>query len=237
VKLEEMAKAAARFRKRLERDLDTGLGLSGRTFGLALCLGVLYHLKNPFGFLEELARRARYCLLSTRIAQVTPGGTAMAGEPLAYLPAPFETNHDASNYWIFSEAGLQRLFDRTAWDLCDYTTTGAQTASDPRAGDRDQRAFALLRSKLPDPWAGIDLDGGWHEMEEGSWRWTERAFSVRSKPGGALRLRFRLPEMIFDAIGPVKLRASVGEECLPECRYDSPVYRRLDVGRRHYRRK
>src|SRR5687767_10000077 len=29
-------------------DLDTGLDLRGRTFGLALCLGVLYHLKNPF---------------------------------------------------------------------------------------------------------------------------------------------------------------------------------------------
>src|SRR6266404_7892610 len=28
-------------------DLDAGLDLRGRTAGLALCLGVLYHLKNP----------------------------------------------------------------------------------------------------------------------------------------------------------------------------------------------
>src|SRR5438045_1650818 len=33
-------------------DVDAGLDLRGRTFGLALCLGVLYHLQNQSGFLE-----------------------------------------------------------------------------------------------------------------------------------------------------------------------------------------
>jgi hypothetical protein len=91
-------------------DVDAGLDLTGRTFGLALCLGVLYHLKNPFGFLENLARHVRYCLLTTRIAQVTVRGTAMAKEPVAYLLNPSEANNDPTNYWIFSEAGLRRIF-------------------------------------------------------------------------------------------------------------------------------
>ena len=69
-------------------DLDAGLDLRDRTFGLTLCLGVLYHLKNPFGLLETLAHHSRYCLLSTRIAQVTLRGTPIADEPVAYLLIP-----------------------------------------------------------------------------------------------------------------------------------------------------
>lgn len=86
-------------------DLDAGLDLQGRTFRLALCLGVLYHSRNPYAFLQALARQTRYCLLSTRIAQVTPRGTPIADEPVAYVLDAFEVNNDASNYWIFSEAG------------------------------------------------------------------------------------------------------------------------------------
>src|SRR5205085_3356062 len=107
-------------------DLDDAFDLRGRTFGLALCFGVLYHLKNPFSFLETLARHARHCILSTRIAQVTLRGTPITDEPIAYLLHAFEANNDASNYWVLSEAGLRRILDRTGWDLCDYKTTGFQ---------------------------------------------------------------------------------------------------------------
>jgi 2-polyprenyl-3-methyl-5-hydroxy-6-metoxy-1,4-benzoquinol methylase len=207
-------------------DLDAGPDLSGRTFGLALCLGVLYHLKNPYGFLEALARHARHCLLSTRIAQVTPRGKSMSEEPLAYLVAPMETNQDASNYWIFSEAGLVQLLDRTGWELCDYTTTGCTKRSDPVRRERDQRAFCLIRSRLADPWTEFELDGGWHELEEASWRWTQRVFRVRLKVTAqarvALRFRFRVPEAVGNAILPVRLHATVGQERLPACVYDSP---------------
>lgn len=207
-------------------DLDAGLNLVGRTFGLALCLGVLYHLKNPFGFLEALARCARYCLLSTRIAQVTQLGTRIVDEPIAYLLNPFETNNDASNYWIFSEAGLRRILERTGWDLCDYTTTGCPDGSNPTHSDRDQRAFCMVRSKLPDPWLASDLDGGWHAMEQGSWRWTERVFAVRLIRGASsaatLRFRFSLPQAILKVTGPIRLHAVVAAERLPTSVYDSP---------------
>jgi SAM-dependent methyltransferase len=112
-------------------DVDAGLNLQGRAFGRALCLGVLYHLKNPFGFLESLARHVRHCLLSTRIAQITTRGTCMAHEPVAYLLNPSEANDDPTNYWIFSEAGLRRILDRTGWDLCDYATPDLSKAQTP----------------------------------------------------------------------------------------------------------
>jgi len=202
-------------------DIDAGLDLRGRTFGLALCLGVLYHLKNPFGFLENLARHVRHCLLSTRIAQVTVGGTAITQEPVAYLLDPSEANNDRTNYWIFSEAGLRRILDRTGWDLCDYASTGFEQGSDPAHGDRDQRAYCMIRSKLADPWLDVDLDGGWHAMEDDSWRWTERVFGVLLKPTVSatptLRFRFTIP----DELGPVRIRAAVNGTYLPECEYSS----------------
>jgi 2-polyprenyl-3-methyl-5-hydroxy-6-metoxy-1,4-benzoquinol methylase len=202
-------------------DVDAGLDLSGRTFGLALCLGVLYHLKNPFGFLETMSRHVRHCIVSTRIAQVTVRGTAMAQEPVAYLLNPSEANHDPTNYWIFSEAGLRRILDRTGWDLCDYATTGFDQGSDPVHGDRDQRAYCMIRSKLADPWLEVDLDGGWHAMEDNSWRWTERVFAVSVPTTGQVgdlphTLRFR-----FTTIRPVRIRAIVNGLCLPECEYIS----------------
>jgi len=219
-----LAKALGSSVELMERDVDTGLGLPGRTFGLAICLGVLYHLKNPFLVLEALARQARHCLLSTRIAQTTVGGTAIAHEPLAYLLDPREANDDSSNYWIFSEAGFQRILDRAGWDVVDYTTTGCDRGSNPSAADRDQRAFCLLASKLPDPWLGCDLEGGWHEMENGSWRWTERVFSVRLPPSSptTLRLQFTFPEAILRETGPLQLSATIEGERLPARKYATP---------------
>ena len=93
-------------------DLDSQFRLPQDVFGLATFLGVLYHLKNPYYVLEALAHHARYCILSTRVAQRTAKGVAMKGESLAYFLAPGETNDDDTNYWIFSESALRRLLDR-----------------------------------------------------------------------------------------------------------------------------
>src|SRR5260370_41179337 len=98
-------------------DIDAGLDFGQRTFGLAVCLGVLYHLKNPFGFLEKLARHARHCVLSTRVAQVTVRGTSIAEDPIAYLVNPAEANNDPTNYWIFPEAAVPRILALTGGDV------------------------------------------------------------------------------------------------------------------------
>ena len=103
-------------------NLDGQFTLPHPDYGLALFLGILYHLKNPFYVLETLAAYADWCILSTRIAQVTPSKrTRIEEEPVAYLLAPRESNNDPTNYWIFSFAGLLTLLERTGWIVMGQT--------------------------------------------------------------------------------------------------------------------
>ena len=131
-----------------EVDLDAQFGLPRERYGLVLFLGILYHLQNPYYALSALAARARHCILSTRVAQVSVDRRVrLADAPVAYLVGPSETNNDPTNYWIFSPAGLRRIIDRTGWTILDYMTVGATIDSDPASPDRDERAFCLLRSE------------------------------------------------------------------------------------------
>ena len=199
-------------------DLDSQFTLPDDPIGLAVCLGVLYHLKNPFYVLEKLAAHARYCLLSTRIAQRTPAGRRMDDEPLAYLLGPGETNNDWTNYWIFSETALRRLLDRTGWNILDFLNTGAVRDSDPTRGDRDERAFCLLESRTCARYS-VRLLEGWYALEENSYRWTERRFSIEIrrpallKPS-MLRFNFRLV-----GAGPVTMAAAVNGEAAEPARF------------------
>lgn len=197
--------SAVRFRT---VDLDSQFTLPEDVFGLAIFLGVLYHLKNPYYALEALARRARYCLLSTRIAQRTPKGTPIKDESLAYFLAPGETNNDSTNYWIFSETALRRLFDRTGWTICDFLNAGATHNSEPARLDRDERAFCLLESRHC-PRYSLQFLEGWYPLEQNSFRWTERRFAIQIKRPllynpAALRFTFRLT---FP--GPMTISAAV----------------------------
>jgi tRNA (mo5U34)-methyltransferase len=216
-----------------EVNLDEQFALPQSGYGLAICLGVLYHLKNPYYLLEKLARSAHYCLLSTRVAAVSPDRkTELRGLPVAYLVDEFETNNDPTNFWIFSETGLQRILKRTGWEICDYLTTGCQKGSDPVSGDADQRAFCLLRSPLFDRHWTVALLEGWHPMEAGHFRWTTRRFSVRleaSQPCRCEQLTFDF--FLPDELGAVTLAARLNGHDLPpqvftqggECRYRQPV--------------
>jgi 2-polyprenyl-3-methyl-5-hydroxy-6-metoxy-1,4-benzoquinol methylase len=127
-------------------DLDAQFHLPRDRYGIIFFLGILYHLKNPFYALEQLAAHANYCFLSTRIARYTERGREMTGEPFAYLLNPAESNNDSTNFWIFSEAGLRRLCSRTGWEIIDFITVGDQKNSSVAASNRDERAFALLKS-------------------------------------------------------------------------------------------
>ena len=44
--------------------------------------------------------------------------------PVAYLLSPNESNNDATNYWIFSMKGLERIFDRAGWYITDIYSLG-----------------------------------------------------------------------------------------------------------------
>ncbi|HEY6390553.1 MAG TPA: methyltransferase domain-containing protein [Bryobacteraceae bacterium] len=189
-------------------DLDSQFRLSEEAYGLVMFLGILYHLKNPYYVLEALAGRARYCVLSTRIAQQTPAGTSMKDEPLAYLLDPSESNDDATNYWIFSEAALRRLFHRTGWDVLDFNVTGVESGSEPARLDRDQRAFCLLKSRIcPHYW--VKLLEGWHPLEQSSFRWTEGRFSVELKRPPLVNLSTFRFDFRLTYPGPVTLNVKV----------------------------
>jgi hypothetical protein len=132
-----------------EIDLDSQFNLPRPSYGLAVFLGILYHLQNPYYVLQALARRAQYALVSTRIAQMSTDRSVVFDQvPVAYLVAPYETNNDPTNFWIFSDAGLRRILDRTGWEVLDYIRVGATNESDPSSSDRDERVFCMLRSRI-----------------------------------------------------------------------------------------
>jgi len=133
--------------KIIEADFDSQFQVSER-YDLVFFLGLLYHLKNPFYALETLSRVSRFMLLSTRIArQFSANGIDISNVPAGYLLNAQEANNDPTNYWIFTEAGLKRLCERSGWDVMGFRTVGDTIHSNPQDLDRDERAFALLKSR------------------------------------------------------------------------------------------
>ena len=129
-----------------EIDIDSHFKTPNEQYDLIFLLGILYHLKNPFYILESLSHISKYLVVSTRVARFTTDGTAISKSPLAYLLGPDESNNDATNYWIFSDTGLRRLFDRCGWKILEMMSVGDTEESNPRDQNHDERSFALLRS-------------------------------------------------------------------------------------------
>jgi SAM-dependent methyltransferase len=201
-----------------EIDIDNEFPAEGK-YGLTFCLGILYHLKNPFFVLEHLARKSRYCVLSTRIARRLPDGASMPeGHALAYLLGENELNGDDTNFWIFSEPALRRLLERTRWEVLQFFTTGDTVSSDPASLDRDERAFCLLKSHYGHQ--HLDLLEGWHHVEDSGWRWTERRFAARatSRVGmkhSSIEMRVFAPPLLLEKFGSVTLRARIDDAEVP----------------------
>jgi len=196
-------------------DIDSDAALPSDDYGLVLLLGVLYHLKNPFLVLENLAKQARYCLLSTAVTAVAPEVSQEIGKsPLGFLASERELNGDSTVYWIFTDSGLRRLLERTNWEICDYKvfSTDDRWKDEPGRAIADLRAFCLVRSKFADRPVNVLYGRGWHAPEEGGWRWTEREFAVRfesAKRVAANRLRLGLfvPEPVIERFGKVTIEA------------------------------
>lgn len=205
-------------------NLDWYFELPRERYGLILFLGTLYHLKNPYYVLETLARRGGYCLLSTRVARTTArGGVPVKDVPMACLLDPREANDDSTNYWIFSEAGLLRLVERTGWSVVHKVNAGCLEDSNPIDGDADERMFLLLKSRIRYPEMHIRLLDGWHQKEEGGWRWTAKAFSFevrlpKYRRSKEFALAFSLPE----GAGEAALSCEVDGEPNSESRFAEP---------------
>ncbi len=135
-----------------EIDLDDQFRLPEDRYGFVFLLGILYHLKNPFYILEAIAKRTRYCAISTRVVRWANAvgsnkEVEIGGIPVAYLVDPQECNNDRTNYWMFTLAGLERIVDRSGWEILDSQTWGEEN-SHPADTSRDQRAYMLLKSRL-----------------------------------------------------------------------------------------
>jgi tRNA (mo5U34)-methyltransferase len=195
-----------------ERDLDSAFTLPSDQYDLAFFLGVLYHLRNPYQALELLARHTRFCVLNTRIAKYTPEGKRIQNMPVGYLLDYGEANNDPSNYWVFSEQGLRRLLDRTGWNVCAWTTTGDTRRSDP-VSKADERAYCVIESRVRAGFGpSVKLIKGWHQIEHGGWRWTERCFSALMKPAGPLlKLAYTLPENVVSPDRPLMIGVTAGD--------------------------
>ncbi len=128
-------------------DLDSQFDIKHQ-YDVLFFFGILYHLKNPLFVLEKLSSVSRFMFLSTRIARHFQANEQdVSAFPAAYLLAPDEANNDATNFWIFTDAGLKRVIDRAGWELIGYRTVGDTQHSNPQDNDRDERAFAFLRSR------------------------------------------------------------------------------------------
>ena len=130
-----------------EIDLDQKVDLPDK-YEFVFFLGLLYHLKNPFYILELLARHSKGMFISTRVCTHDRiGGTLIRDIPAAYLVNSYEANNDATNFWMFTHAGLRRILDRTGWTIRAMKMFGATERSDPFSRENDERAFAYLESQ------------------------------------------------------------------------------------------
>lgn len=162
-----------------ERDIDRQFTLSGEPYGLALSLGLLYHLKNPFYYLEELSRHAHYCLASSKIADILESGGKrdVRSAPLAYLLESDELNEDDSNFWVFTESCLKRLFRRAGWTVIGTLRVDRTGVARANSSTDDARLFALLASRPLQ--AAVRHAEGFYEREvEGEWWWTAPRFAA-----------------------------------------------------------
>lgn len=215
-----------------EVDLDSGFELPAGQYGLAVVLGILYHLKNPFYVLETIARQSRYCLLSTRITRYLPDRkTDVSRSPVAYLLSETELNDDDSNFWIFSETGLRRILERCHWRVLNLVTVGPPD-SDPVTLDHDQRAFCLLESVHG--MRHFNLLSGWYAPESSGWRWTARDFEVSLDAATRITVEMFVPPALIARSGTITLTAEANGKPLPAETYKEPgkaVYtRRLPGG-------
>jgi len=192
-------------------DLDRRFTFPSADYGLTLLLGTLYHLKNPYFLLEELAFATAWCVLSTRIAQVTPRERArVENEPVAYLADGREIANDATNYWIFSAAGLLRIVQRTRWAVISTKRLGCLEDSTPTDPGADERMFLLLKSRVHAPGLQVRQMNGWHAAEQGKGRWTERHFSLQvilplEQPVNGFEFSFHVP-------APARIECFIGGE-------------------------
>jgi SAM-dependent methyltransferase len=192
------------------------------SFDLILLTSVMTHLleRDMVHYLAEVSR------------MLAPGGVAYAsfflyeslelaasGAARHGIAFPFRMGNAAvnrqdypSNAVAYNEPFVRRAAEELGLEIIEPTHYGVQDL--------------LLLCKATGTWIPPQLMFGWHELEDGYWRWTERVFAVRLERGSltmtTLRFRFCLPAAIMDQHKRVRLTAQAGDMRLPSADYDAP---------------
>ena len=161
--------------------------------------------------------------MSTRVAKCFPSVNGVVTQSsAAYLLDPTECNDDNTNYWIFSDAGLRRIVDRTGWQVRAYLHAEEVSRSNPVDATRDERAYCLLQSSHLRAWRKIALLEGWYETEPAGFRWTHPTFSLRPEESGELRALFYVPDVLLAAESTLLLSARESGRLIGEMEIRQP---------------
>ena len=96
--------------------------------------------------------------------------------------------------------------------------------SSSEAPSPDQSSSAASVLQMADPQVVSQLLKGFHGVEQGSWRWTEKQFSVALKPPApgkpaTLQLKLSLPDVLIKRLQSITLSATVNGVALPSETY------------------
>ena len=93
--------------------------------------------------------------------------------------------------------------------------------------EEDQPPYHPSFLNVADPSSAAQLLSGWHRIEQGGWRWTEKQFAVWMKvpaleQPALLDLKFVLPEALVTRLRSITLSARIGAVSLPAQTFTSP---------------
>jgi hypothetical protein len=86
--------------------------------------------------------------------------------------------------------------------------------SETKAAENDGELVSVIN--VADPRGSVQLTRGFHGLEHQAWRWTMKNFTATLRPpagaaqkGAALELKFTIPEVMLNRVGPMTLDARV----------------------------
>jgi 2-polyprenyl-3-methyl-5-hydroxy-6-metoxy-1,4-benzoquinol methylase len=117
-------------------------------YDLVICVGLLYHLRNPLAFLNSLAKICRFCVLGTFCMSYLPDNvTRIRDIPIAYL-LDGELANDPTNHWIMTHASYERMVKISGFEVITNIVDFGRADQVSNAIDKNcyEREFLLVKS-------------------------------------------------------------------------------------------
>jgi hypothetical protein len=104
--------------------------------------------------------------------------------------------------------------------LCALLLPGVACKRRPKraaAAAEEEPAGLATMLHAADPRSTVQLIRGFHDVEQGAWRWTQKNFAVTLRPptgaaavGANLVLKLAVPDVVVQKVGAVTLSARIG---------------------------